>query len=165
MKPTAGKVIINETDIFSMNPKELDAFRGKNIGIVFQKSHFMEALTVEENLAFCRKLAGLDSNKNRITEVLNRLAIPHKAKKYPSDLSQGEQQRLSIARAIISAPAVLLAAEPSSALEDENCMKVIELLNDQVTYEKCSLIIVTHDHRISQQFPNQIKLSQKSVAI
>lgn len=164
MKPAAGEIVINNSSISKLSSRELDAFRGKHIGIVFQKHHFLQALTVEENLRLNQKLAGIPINDKRISEVLNRLAIPHKAKKKPWELSQGEQQRLSIARAIISKPILLLADEPTSALDDENCFKVLELLKVQVKEENVSLVIVTHDSRISSEFENKIVLTHKSVS-
>lgn len=165
MPPTAGKVVINDVLLNDLSPRELDKFRGKNIGIVFQKSIFMKALTVKENLQLCRKLAGLKPDNRRISEVLSRLGIPHKSDKKPSELSQGEQQRLSIARAVISEPSILLADEPSSALDDEHCLAVTDLLREQMESENCALIIVTHDRRISEKFENQLVLTSKNKQI
>ena len=158
MPPTAGEVIINDVNIHSLKSSELDSFRGKHIGIVFQKAHFMSALTVEENLHFTRKLAGLAKDKERIKNVLERLAIPHKLNSKPEDLSIGEQQRFSIARAIITEPSIILADEPTSALDDENCYRVIDLLKSQAKLDESSLIIVTHDQRLRNVFDNSITL-------
>lgn len=163
MKPTAGEVLINDQNIYNLSTSELDKFRGQHIGIVFQQAHFIEALTVEENLMLCRKLAGLDKGKARIENVLHRLGIPHKSKVKPKNLSKGEQQRLSIARAIISEPLILLADEPSSALDDKNCVNLIELLKEQVAEDNCALIIVTHDHRITDEFENKVFLNSKNI--
>lgn len=165
MPPTAGKVVVNDISMNDLSQKELDKFRGSNIGIVFQKSIFMQALTVKENLQLCRKLAGLTPNDHRIAEVLARLGIPHKSNSKPNELSQGEQQRLSIARAVISEPSILLADEPSSALDDEHCLAVTDLLREQMESENCALIIVTHDQRISDRFENQLILTPKNKQI
>lgn len=159
LKPSSGKVLINDKDIIALNGAELDSFRGKNIGIVFQKSHFISSLTVEENLAFTRKLAGLKSDKKRIKSILERLAIPHKKDKNPDQLSQGEQQRFSIARALITNPKLILADEPSSALDDKNCELMINLLKEQAEEDNAALAIVTHDLRLSQLISNKIELS------
>ena len=158
MHPTAGDVLINDVNLHSMTSSELDSFRGKNIGIVFQKAHFISALTVAENLHFTRKLAGLPKDKKRILNVLDRLAIPHKLNSKPDDLSIGEQQRFSIARAIITQPTIILADEPTSALDDENCYRVIDLLKSQAKMDQSSLIIVTHDQRLRDVFDNSITL-------
>lgn len=158
LKPADGKVEINETDIVSLNGSALDTFRGKNIGIVFQKSHFISSLTVKENLAFTRKLAGLKADKRRVDDILTRLAIPHKKDKFPDQLSQGEQQRFSIARALITNPKLILADEPSSALDDKNCELMINLLKEQAEEDQAALAIVTHDYRLSSLFNNKIEL-------
>lgn len=162
LKPTAGKVLIQDQDIYTLSTAEMDKFRGNKIGIVFQQSYYISSLTVEENLMFCRKLAGLQADKKRISNVLHRLGIPHKAKTKPSNLSKGELQRFSIARGVISEPVLLLADEPSSALDDSNCVKVIDMLKEQVEEEDCALIIVTHDHRISSEFENKITLNTQN---
>jgi len=158
LKPVSGEVNINNTDIISLQGSNLDKFRGKNIGIVFQKSHFISSLTVRENLQFTRKLAGLKADKKRVTEILTRLAIPHKKDKYPDELSQGEQQRFSIARALITNPKLILADEPSSALDDKNCELMIQLLQEQAEEDKAALAIVTHDYRLSTLIQNKIEL-------
>lgn len=161
MPPTAGNVIINNTDLQGLSPSKLDVFRGQNIGIIFQKTNYMQALTVRENLQFTRKLARLKSDKHRINEVLHKLAIPHKADISPNELSQGEQQRFMIARAIITEPSIILADEPTSALDDDNCLRVVELLQEIATEDKASLIIVTHDSRLKSEFNSSINLTQK----
>lgn len=159
MKPSGGQVKISGTDLYDLSAKQLDAFRGKHIGIVFQQAHYLKALTVAENLRLTQKLGGQKQDKQRINTVLDRLAILHKSNQKPQSLSIGEQQRFSIARAILLKPSIVLADEPTSALDDKNCKKVIELLQEQAEYDQAALLIVTHDHRISQQFGNQIELS------
>lgn len=159
MKPTAGKIIIADQDLHELSNSALDQFRGKHIGIIFQQSHFISSLNVLENLMFTRKLAGLNSDKKRIFQILDRLAIPHKAKKRTTELSQGEMQRLSIARSLVTEPSIILADEPTSALDDENCQRVIQLLQEQAQHDEASLIIVTHDHRISNAFEHQVTLT------
>lgn len=158
LKPMSGEVIVHDKDIIKLQGSELDTFRGKNIGIVFQKSHFISSLTVRENLEFTRKLAGLKVDKHRVNEVLARLAIPHKKENYPEELSQGEQQRFSIARALITNPKLILADEPSSALDDKNCELMIQLLQEQAQQDQAALAIVTHDYRLSKLIHNKIEL-------
>ncbi len=159
MQPTAGTIQIANQNMTQLSGRSLDQFRGKHIGIIFQQSHFINALNVIENLTFTRKLAGLSPDKKKIKGILDRLAIPHKAKKRTDELSQGEMQRLSIARALVTEPSIILADEPTSALDDDNCLRVIELLQNQAQQDGASLIIVTHDHRIAREFDNQITLS------
>ncbi len=158
LKPNHGEIWINGIDCAPLTGKKLDHFRGKHIGIVFQKSHFISSLTVEENLHFTRKLAGLTKDRKRIHTILERLAIPHKKNEFPENLSQGEQQRFSIARALVTHPQLILADEPSSALDDENCQLMIDLLKEQAEEDEASLAIVTHDYRLSHLFSNKIEL-------
>lgn len=161
MKPTAGNIIINDVDLHTLGSSTLDTFRGQNIGIIFQKANYISALTVGENLSLTRKLANLPKDKKRILTVLERLAIPHKLNVNPGELSQGELQRFMIARAVISEPDIILADEPTSALDDENCFRVIDLLKDIAKKDQSSLIIVTHDARIKDEFPNTVTLTEK----
>ncbi len=159
LNPSSGQVIIDDVDLCQLQGAKLDAFRGQHIGIVFQKSHFISSLSVKENLEFTRKLCGLKPDKARIKRILDRLAIPHKTDKFPEQLSQGEQQRFSIARALVTNPRLILADEPSSALDDKNCELMVNLLKDQAEQDGSSLVIVTHDFRLSSLFSNKIELS------
>lgn len=158
LKPKTGKILIDGTDIVSLNEKENDAFRGKNIGLVFQKSHFISSLTVLENLEMASWLATGKKNTTRAKTLLTQLDIEKQAHKLPSQLSIGQQQRVSIARALMNEPKVLLADEPTSSLDDKNAEKVIELLSSLSKEYKAALIIVTHDSRIKEKFINQLTL-------
>lgn len=158
MFPQKGKIEIGDTLINTLSKNELDHFRGKNIGIVFQKSHFIKALNVEENLALAQSLAGVSIDKKRIQHLLDTLNLGDKLKARPDDLSQGEQQRVAIARALINQPAIILADEPTSALDDVNCTEVIQLLEQQAKAVQATLLIVTHDNRLKEYFHKQILL-------
>jgi len=154
-----GKVIVNGTDITSLKGQTLDKFRGDNIGIIFQQAHFINAISVEENLMLAQRLAGKPVKKEDIRNILSILNIEHKANANPKQLSQGEKQRVVIARALINKPAVILADEPTSALDDHNCAEVVKLLEQTAKEVKATLVIVTHDNRLMDYFPNQIRLS------
>ncbi|MGB0177583.1 MAG: ABC transporter ATP-binding protein, partial [Owenweeksia sp.] len=121
--PHSGSVNVDDTNLALLSSKRRDRFRGKHIGIVFQQSYFLKALTVEENLALAMHLAGLKPSPEKILETLSFLNIADKASKKPQELSVGEQQRASIARAVVHKPTLLLADEPTSALDDENAMR------------------------------------------
>jgi len=136
----------------------LDQFRGKQIGIVFQKAYFVRSLTVEENLKLAQKLAGQPISNSRIIELLERLNVFHKLKAKTDSLSSGEQQRIAIARALINKPNIILADEPTSSLDDKHCYEVLELLETQAAQENATLLIVTHDARLKEKFENQIIL-------
>jgi len=115
-------------------------------------------LTVGENLQLAQKLAGVPQDKNRIETLLNRLNIGNKINSKPHNLSQGEQQRVSIARALVNGPDLILADEPTSALDDKNTHEVIKLLENQAEEENATLLIVTHDGRLKEYFKKQILL-------
>jgi putative ABC transport system ATP-binding protein len=158
LSPTSGSIQIGTTELGQLRASALDQFRGKNIGIVFQKSHFVRALTVGENLALAQQLAGLKPNRERIIELLERLNIGDKLRLKPDRLSIGEQQRAAIARALINQAPIILADEPTSALDDHNATEVINLLEEQAKAQGSTLFVVTHDKRLKDRFPNQIAL-------
>ncbi|MGB4837655.1 MAG: ATP-binding cassette domain-containing protein [Saprospiraceae bacterium] len=153
-----GSVNIGGTEINTLSGADLDKFRGKNIGIVFQQNHFVNALTVIENAMLAQSLAGNKTDRNKALALLNRLNIGNKANKGIRDLSQGEKQRVAIARAIINQPKLILADEPTSALDDINCDEVLLLLEEQAKQAGSALIIVTHDTRLKDKIEHRIIL-------
>lgn len=158
LRPKSGEIQIDNTDVLALSEKETDKFRGKNIGVVFQKSYFIAALTVLENLEMASWLATGKKNTNRAKKLLQQLDIENQGAKLPSQLSIGQQQRVSIARALMNEPKVLLADEPTSSLDDKNAEKVIDLLTFLSKEYKAALLIVTHDSRIKEKFTNKITL-------
>ncbi|AEV34476.1 ABC-type antimicrobial peptide transport system, ATPase component [Owenweeksia hongkongensis DSM 17368] len=158
LSPSSGKIIIGEQDITTLKSRKLDHFRGKNIGLIFQRSYFVKSLTVKDNLLLAQKLAGKPEDLNRITEVLTHMNMQDKLHKMPSNLSIGEQQRISIARAVINSPELILADEPTSALDDENAKRVAQLLEETASDCNANLIVVTHDQRLKDHYKNVIEL-------
>eukprot|EP01133_Synstelium_polycarpum_P009395 gene9395-11002_t len=158
LKPSRGEVIINETSIYQLGAKKLDQFRGQHIGIIFQRPHLIKSLTITENLLLAQSLAGLPLNRTRIHEVLDSLDIASKKKAYPSELSQGQLQRVSIARAVINKPSLLIADEPTSSLDDKNTNAVLNLLLKQSELNGSTLIVATHDKRVKDAFTNTYEL-------
>jgi len=156
LSPTKGDVKVGDTALKTLSTAALDKFRGKHIGIIFQKAHFVRSLTVQENLVLAQQLAGVAVDKTRIADLLNRLNVGHKLHAKTNELSQGEQQRVAIARAIVNQPEVILADEPTSALDDENCEEVIQLLEEQAAAVGATLLVVTHDGRLKERFEKQI---------
>ncbi len=151
LKPTAGEVIINHQNLYHLKGNAIDQFRAKNIGLVFQKPHLIRSLSVLENLLVTQSFAGLKEDKHRIEEVLTQLGISQKIYDYPQELSAGQLQRVSIARAVLNKPKIIFADEPTSSLDDGNTEKVLDLLIHQATLEKASLIIATHDKRVKNK--------------
>ncbi|TXE04051.1 ABC transporter ATP-binding protein [Algoriphagus aquimarinus] len=156
LKPKAGEVILATKDFARMKGQEMDLFRGKEIGIIFQKPHLLAALNVKENLQmahFFSKKKGQD-----IGQLLAELGLSEKAKSSVLTLSEGEAQRVSIARALANSPKLILADEPTSSLDDENTEKVISLLKTQAAKIGAALIIVTHDQRVKAHIPNFVEV-------
>ena len=158
LQPNSGEIFIDNTNFTNLKGSKADKFRGKNIGVVFQKSHFIASLSVLENLEMASWLATGKKHTKRAKELLTKLDILEQAHKQPSQLSVGQQQRVSIARALMNEPKVLLADEPTSSLDDKNADNVIELLESLSKEYKAALIIVTHDSRIKAKFTNQITM-------
>lgn len=158
LKPLSGEVIIENNSLSKLSGSPLDNFRGKNIGIVFQTPHFIEALTVKENLTLTQTLAGNAKDTDKIKSLLSDLGIESKLNSKVNALSVGEKQRVSIARALVNSPALILADEPTSALDDENCNAVIKLVREQAQSHNSTLLIVTHDNRLKDQFDKRITL-------
>jgi ABC-type lipoprotein export system ATPase subunit len=158
LRPQSGNIKISGKDIAKINEAELDKFRGKEIGLVFQKAHLVSVLSVKDNLALAQYLAGLPQDSGRIKEVLAELQLESKINSKPHQLSQGEQQRVTIARAVLNKPSVIFADEPTSALDDMNTEKVMNLLENQAKKYNATLVIVTHDQRLKGRISNQIKL-------
>jgi len=157
LKSNSGSIKLFDKELNLMSPSQLDSFRKNNIGIVFQRPHFVNSLTVKENLQLAQYIANKKDN-NRIEDILKNLNIFNKSNKKTNQLSQGEKQRASIALAIVNSPKLILADEPTSSLDDNNCAKVIELLKKQATDFGAQLIVITHDSRLKKHFKNTIEL-------
>lgn len=159
LRPESGEITIQATTINTLSEKDLDQFRGKNIGLILQQSHFIASLTVLENVVLASWLASGKKATEKAVQLLTELDLQSQMHKLPSQLSIGQQQRVSIARALINEPKLLLADEPTSSLDDENAMKVADLLEKLAKHYNASLIIVTHDQRLKNKFANQIHLN------
>ncbi len=158
LKPQTGNILIGAVDLNGMKWSKMDQFRGRNLGFVFQKPHLVQALNVEENMYLSQYLAGLPQDRKRVLEVLEMLDINQKRKSKVFELSQGQAQRATIARAVLNKPVLLLADEPTSSLDDENCDRVINLLRQQADLNGATLIISTHDQRVKDKIAMKITL-------
>lgn len=158
LKPTAGNVTVADQDLTKLSGAALDQFRGRNIGIVFQQMHLLKTLTVLENVLLAQYMAGLSQDRKRAQAVLDSLDIGSKATAYPDQLSYGQQQRVTIARAVMNKPKVILADEPTSSLDDVRSQQVLDLLVEQAKTHNATLLIATHDQRIKDQIPHQLTL-------
>jgi len=155
LRPTTGEIWINNTPLPKINTAKMDQFRGEHIGLVYQKNYFIESLSTLDNLL----ISPYVTKKNRVKTIAKRLGILEVLNRYPKQLSIGQQQRASIARAVINLPKVLLADEPTGALDYNNCLNVLTLLRDEALANKSALIIVTHDERLKGEVDKNIELS------
>lgn len=158
LRPASGEVSIEGTNIATMSEKKLDHFRGKNVGLVLQQSHFISSLNVLENVELASWLSDKKKKTEKAKRLLDQLDLNAHLHKLPSQLSIGQQQRVSIARALINEPKLLLADEPTSSLDDENALVVADLLSDLSKKYNAALIIVTHDQRLKNRFTNIVSL-------
>ena len=158
LKPTSGQIHLDSVNYNKLSSKEMDQLRGRRIGMIFQNPHFVRNLNILDNLLLSLYLSENKQDEKRVTQLLNELGLGNKLNSMPDDLSQGEQQRASIALAVIKQPDLILADEPTSSLDDVNCQKIITLLKEQAEKNESKLIIITHDNRIKTQFNKSITL-------
>lgn len=158
LKIQNGKIIIGESNLSEFNQKELDSFRGKNIGLVFQQPKFISSINVLANIQAAQFFGAGKVDKVAAMTLLDELGIAEKAQKNTNQLSGGERQRLAIARALAAKPKIVLADEPTSSLDDENAELVYELLHQEALKNGATLIVVTHDQRLKSKFENIVAL-------
>ena len=158
LKSQQGTIEVLGTDITKLSEAELDRYRGLHFGFVFQKNHLIRALTVKQNLLVAPFFGGLSQDMKVVDSVLNQLGLFEKRNSSIDRLSQGQAQRVGIARALLNRPAVIIADEPTSALDDKNCEKVIRLLLETTRQQNASLIVATHDQRVKSEITNQVLL-------
>ena len=154
----SGELLINGTDITTLNSTQLDLFRGKHIGMVFQRPYFVRNISVLENLLLSLYLSKNKQDEKKALHLLDHIGLADKKNHQPNQLSQGEQQRMSIALAVLKNPDLILADEPTSSLDDTNCYKIAQLLEEQAQSTNAQLIIITHDSRLKTHFNKSITL-------
>ncbi len=159
LKPTRGEVRVNGTALGSLRGAALDHFRGRHIGIVLQRFHLIGAISVLQNLLLAQTLAGSRTDAPAAVAVLESLGIAHRRDARPSELSHGQAQRAAIARAVINRPSVILADEPTSNLDDRNCMEALALIREQAAACRAALIVATHDSRVKREIANRLELA------
>jgi putative ABC transport system ATP-binding protein len=159
LRPSRGEVVIAGQALGALKPADLDRFRGQHVGIVLQQLHLVPTLTVEKNILLAQYLAGVTQDRKRVGDVLRSLDLGGKAHAYPHELSHGQAQRVAVARAVVNRPVLLLADEPTSNLDDTRCMQALELLESQARSCNATLVIATHDRRITARVARQFSLS------
>ena len=150
-RPTEGKVFVNGEDVYEQDEEALAIFRRRQVGLIYQFYNLIPVLTVEENISLTVKLDGKRINRERLAELLKVLGLVKRRKHLPSQLSGGQQQRVSIGRALINAPAIVLADEPTGNLDTKNAQDIMELLKKSNRAYKQTIILITHDREIAMQ--------------
>jgi putative ABC transport system ATP-binding protein len=158
LAPTEGSIEVAGTKVTALAPRERDRFRARDVGIVLQRLHLIGVIGVRDNLRAARRLAGHDRDDARIDEVLASLGIADLAPRRAATLSVGEAQRVAIARAVVNRPKLILADEPTAALDDANCDRAIALLMEQAAECGATLVVATHDRRIAGRFARRLDL-------
>ena len=147
--PTSGTVIIDKTDISSLDETALAIFRRRQIGLIYQFYNLIPILTVEENLTLPLLLDGRKPDKARLNDIITKLGLTNRIDHLPNQLSGGQQQRVAIGRALINNPALLLADEPTGNLDSENSREIIDLLRKFNKEFNQTVIMITHDEKIA----------------
>ena len=156
--PTSGHIYVDGKEVFSRSAEQMAIFRRRQVGLVYQFYNLIPVLTAEENILLPLKLDGRKINRKRADELIAALGLADRKSHLPMQLSGGQQQRVSIGRALIHAPALLLADEPTGNLDSKSGQEIVELLKySNRTYGQ-TLILVTHDEQIALQADRIIRL-------
>ena len=150
-RPTSGKVYLEGQDVFAQNEEQLAIFRRRQVGLIYQFYNLIPVLDVTENITLPVLLDGRKVNSDRLSSLLKTLNLTERARHLPSQLSGGQQQRVSIGRALMNAPAVVLADEPTGNLDSKNSQEIVELLRKSNREYGQTLIVITHDESIALQ--------------
>ena len=158
-RPTSGKVFVGGVDVYAQNEDELAVFRRRKVGLIYQFYNLIPVLTVEENITLPVLMDGRKVNKDRLKNLLRILKMEKRRNHLPGQLSGGQQQRVSIGRALMNAPAVVRADEPTGNLDSENRRQIVELLKySNRTYDQ-TMVVITHDEDIALQADRVIALA------
>ena len=150
-KPTSGKVLVDGCDVYAQNDEQLAIFRRRQVGLIYQFYNLIPVLNVTENITLPVLMDGQKINEERLKELLQVLKLEERQKHLPNQLSGGQQQRVSIGRALMNAPAVVLADEPTGNLDSKNSQEIVELLKLSNKKYNQTLIMITHDENIALQ--------------
>lgn len=150
-RPTSGKVYMNGQDVYAQNEEQLAIFRRRHVGLIYQFYNLIPVLNVVENMALPVRMDGRKVNEQRLNELLHLLALEDRKNNLPNQLSGGQQQRVSIGRALMNAPEIVLADEPTGNLDSKNSHEIVELLKLSNRKYNQTLIVITHDEQIALQ--------------
>lgn len=159
-RPDSGSILYGDTDITTLTDTELTKFRKDNVGFIFQQYYLLPNLTVEKNV---RMGADLANNKN-YGEIIKAVGLEDKAKKYPSELSGGEQQRVAVARALAKKPKVLFLDEPTGALDEATGRQVLDYISRLHGESGFTIVMVTHNQNIAEMANTIIKMNSGRIS-
>lgn len=163
-RPTSGKVWMNGQDVYAQNEDQLAIFRRRQVGLIYQFYNLIPVLNVVENITLPVLMDGGKINKDRLNELLKTLSLEQRKNNLPNQLSGGQQQRVSIGRALMTAPAVVLADEPTGNLDSKNSQEILELLKYSNKKYGQTLIIITHDESIALQADRVISIEDGKIS-
>lgn len=163
-KPTSGKVWLSGQDVYSQNDEQLAIFRRRQVGLIYQFYNLIPVLDVVENMTLPVLMDGKKVNEERLNELLGILKLEDRKHHLPNQLSGGQQQRVSIGRALMNAPSIVLADEPTGNLDSKNSQEIVDLLKfSNKTYNQ-TLIVITHDENIALQADRIITIEDGAIA-
>ena len=149
--PSAGKVFVDGTDVYAQKEEALAIFRRRQVGLIYQFYNLIPVLNVRENITLPVLMDGREVNEERLEELLSILDLKKREKHLPNQLSGGQQQRVSIGRALMNAPAIVLADEPTGNLDSKNSREIMQLLRYSNQKDRQTMLVITHDENIALQ--------------
>lgn len=161
--PTSGKIYLNGQDVYAQNNEKLAIFRRREVGLIYQFHNLIPTLNVVENITLPILMDKRNVNEERLTDLLNLLGLKDRKRHLPNQLSGGQEQRVAIGRALMNAPAVMLADEPTGSLDSKNGHEIMRLLKSSHEKYQQTLIVVTHDENIALQADRIISMSDGKV--
>lgn len=161
--PTSGQIVIDEQDITKLDEDELALLRGKRFGFIFQNFHLIPTLTALENVVLSAELNNTPGANKKATDLLSTVGLGDRMHHYPAQLSGGEQQRLSLARAFINEPDIILADEPTGNLDSKNSDRIIELILELHRKKQATIILVTHELHVAERSERILTLADGQI--
>ena len=161
--PNSGQIVIDEQDITKLDEDELALLRGKRFGFIFQNFHLIPTLTALENVILSAELNNTPGPSKKANDLLDTVGLGDRLHHYPAQLSGGEQQRLSLARAFINEPDIILADEPTGNLDSKNSDRIIELILDLHRMKQATIILVTHELHVAERSERILTLADGQI--
>lgn len=162
-RPSSGHIYVDGVDLYSKSRKELAVFRRRQVGLIYQFYNLIPVLNVEENITLPVRLDGQKPNRKRLDELIGLLNLDEKRMSYPHELSGGQQQRTAIARALLYAPSLVLADEPTGNLDSRNSQEVLELLKLSNRKYRQTILMITHDEEAALQAERIVRLEDGQI--